>query len=103
MEVARKLFPTRALALLIGIGFLDLFVTAILHAHGLIVELNPLMRPLIEHSEWTFGLAKGATLVAAWGAMVWYAEHNRDFVRKVCLAGSIAYVAIWTIWFFSSM
>lgn len=97
--MATKLFPTRALALLLLIGFVDLVATAVMHQHGMIVELNPIMRPLIERSEWLFALVKGLTLVAAWAALVWYSEHNRDFVRKACLAGSAAYMTIWTAWF----
>ncbi len=40
--------PNRAILLLMSIGLIDLFATAILHAQGRIVELNPLMRPFIE-------------------------------------------------------
>lgn len=103
MTALRKVFPSRALVLLLLIGFIDLFTTAILHAKGLIVELNPLMRPLIERSEWTFVLVKSLSLLLAWGVMAWYANQNRAFVRKVCLAGSAAYVTIWLVWFLSSL
>lgn len=95
----RALVPTRPLALLMFIGFVDLIVTAWLHAHGLIIELNPLMRPLIEHSEWLFGAVKAFTLVSAWAVMVVYARQNREFVRKACLVGSSLYVTIWVVWF----
>ena len=95
----KKLFPTRALLLLLGIGFLDLVVTAVLHSQGLIVELNPLMKPFIERSEWLFAFVKALTLVAAWAAMVWYAKNNLDFVRKTSLVGAGAYTLIWTVWF----
>lgn len=95
----RTLVPTRPLALLMLIGFVDLFATAWLHAHGLIIELNPLMRPLIEHSEWLFGFVKACTLVSAWVVMVMYAKHNRQFVRNACLVGSALYVTIWVTWF----
>lgn len=78
---------------------MDLVVTAVLHAHGLIVELNPLMRPLIEHSEVLFSFVKGLTLVAAWYFMVKYSETHLAFIRQACLVGSAAYVGIWTIWF----
>lgn len=99
----RRIFPTRTLAVLMFIGFLDLFATALLHAQGLIVELNPIMRPLIERSEWLFGIVKAMTLISAWVAMAWYARVNRPFVRLACLWGSIAYLAIWSIWFFGAM
>ncbi len=95
----RSLFPTRALVLLMGIGAIDLVSTALLHRYGLIVELNPLMRPIIETSEWLFALVKGFTLVLAWLVMVRHYHSHRDFVRTAALSGSCAYVAIWLIWF----
>lgn len=61
--------------------------------------MNPAMRVFIERSEWLFAFVKGLTLVAAWIAMAWYAKTNRDFVRKACLVGSAAYLAIWSGWF----
>lgn len=97
--IFQKLFPSRALALLLGIGFLDLFATAILHANGLISELNPVMRPLIEHSEWTFGVVKGGTLLVAWLLMVRQCPDNLVFVRRACLVGSGIYVILWSTWF----
>lgn len=98
-----KLLPTRALGLLLGIGFLDLIVTAVLHAQGKIVELNPLMRVFIERGEWLFALVKGLTLGAAWVALALYARQNRLFVRKACIYASAAYVTVWCAWFFSSV
>ena len=98
-ELTRLLFPTRAIALLLLIGFVDLAVTAVLHAQGQIVELNPLMRVFIERSEWLFVFVKSATLVAGWFGMVAYARVNRDFVRKASLACSGLYLPIWTVWF----
>jgi hypothetical protein len=94
--------PTRAIGLLMAIGFLDLMMTAVLHHHGLIIELNPLMRPLIERSEWLFAIVKGATLVAAWWAMVKYAKTNVLFVRQAALLGSCAYLLVWNVWFWTS-
>ena len=101
-NIGELLCPTRALLLLMGIGFVDLVVTAALHANGQIVELNPLMRPLIEHSEWLFAAVKGFTLLAAWGVMAWYAQKNLDFVRKSCLLGSGVYLIVWSTWFLAS-
>ena len=63
--VARRLWPTRALVLLLAIGFFDLIVTAVLHANGMITELNPLMKPLLEQGEWLFAIVKSFTLIAA--------------------------------------
>jgi hypothetical protein len=101
-NVRQTVFPTRALVLLLAIGFFDLLLTAVLHANGLIVELNPLMRPLIEQSEWLFALVKTSTLVAAWCALAWYAKHNLRFVRQVCLLGSAVYLVVWSAWFLAT-
>lgn len=98
----KALLPSRALGLLLFIGFLDLVVTFILHARGLVVELNPLMRPLIERSEWLFAAVKGATLVWAWLVMAWYARYNREFVRHASLAASVVYVVVWCGWFWAA-
>lgn len=98
-EIVRTLFPTRAIALLLAIGFVDLVMTAVLHAGGQIVELNPLMKVLIERSEWLFVLVKSTTLVGAWFAMASYAKVNRHFVRKAAFLGSGLYMLIWTVWF----
>jgi hypothetical protein len=95
--------PTRALAVLMAIGFIDLVVTAVLHAQGQIVELNPLMKPLIETSEWLFAAVKGLTLVLAWLVMVKHADQNLPFIRKACVAGSAAYMIVWTVWFTAAM
>lgn len=95
----RQIFPTRWLILLLAIGTVDLIVTAVLHQRGLIVELNPIMRPFIERSEWLFVLVKGATLVLAWTVIARHAQKNLQFVRTACAAGCIAYSAVWTIWF----
>lgn len=96
------MFPTPALALLLGIGFIDLVSTAVLHRAGLIVELNPIMRVFITQSEWLFAFVKGLTLGGAWGAMAWYARHDRVFVHRAALAGSAVYVLVWCGWFFGS-
>lgn len=95
----RQFFPTNALALLLAIGFVDLVATAVLHSRGLIVELNPIMRPLIERSEWLFAAVKGLTLLLAWSVMHNYAKHNVRFVRKAAFLASSAYLFIWTTWF----
>lgn len=74
-------------------------MTAVLHAQGLIVELNPIMKGLIEQSEWLFAFVKASTLIAGWVALVWYARQNLQFVRKACTWGSAAYVLVWLLWF----
>ena len=69
----------------------------------MIVELNPIMRVLIEQSEWLFAFVKGGTLVLAWIVMSHYGKTNRLFVRNACLAGAAAYLLIWTSWFVASL
>jgi hypothetical protein len=99
----RVAIPTKSLGFLLIIGFTDLIVTAWLHAHGLIVELNPLMKGLIERSEWLFALVKGSTLIFTWVVLALYAREHREFVRKACLVGSLCYLIIWTTWFLGAM
>ena len=81
------------------IGFLDLILTAVLHANGMIVELNPIMKVLIERSEWLFVGVKALTLFAAWYALTSYSKVNLAFVRKASLTGAGIYLTIWTTWF----
>lgn len=95
----RAIVPTRTLILLMAIGFVDLAATALLHSRGLIVELNPAMKPFIDRSEWLFAIVKALTLVGAWIALAWYARQNLKFVRQACLWGSAAYLGIWLGWF----
>jgi len=81
------------------IGLVDLLVTAVLHARGQIVELNPVMRPFIDRSEWQFAFVKGMTLGLGWCVMRRYANSSPRFVRNVCLAGCLMYVGIWLVGF----
>jgi hypothetical protein len=94
--------PTRSLALLMAIGFTDLVATAWLHQRGLIQELNPVMALFLQHGELPFIIAKGLTLVGAWYVLARYAKTDLNFVRRACLGGSLAYAAIWTVWFVSA-
>jgi hypothetical protein len=84
------------------IGIVDLVATAWMHANGQIIELNPLMRVFIERSEWLFALVKGLTLIAAWSALAWYCKYNKTFVRRACMAGSAAYILVWSTWFLAA-
>jgi hypothetical protein len=77
------------------IGLLDLVATAGLHAQGKIVELNPLMAPLVERSEWLFVLVKGATLAVGGRVLDRLACDRPQFVTRACWAACGAYVAIW--------
>jgi hypothetical protein len=103
MITVKDAIPTRTILLLVGIGTIDLVTTAVLHAQGQIVELNPLMRLFIEQSEWLFAFVKGLTLVGGWFVLAWYARFNLVFVRKAALYGSLAYVLVWCGWFFGAM
>jgi len=98
----RELFPTPALAVLLLIGFVDLVSTAVLHHHGLIVELNPLMRPIIEASEWLFAAVKGMTLGLAWLLIAKHYPTNQRFATRACWFGCAAYLFIWCAWFFAA-
>lgn len=103
MITVKDAIPTRAIILFIGIGAIDLVTTAVLHAQGHIVELNPLMRLFIDQSEWLFAFVKGLTLVGGWFVLAWYARFNLAFVRKAALWGSVAYMAVWLSWFVGAM
>ncbi len=98
----QAILPSRSIAILMAIGFLDLVMTAWLHQRGLIVEMNPLMRPLIERSEWLFSAVKACTLIACWIVMARYCKVNKPFVRQAALVGSAVYLTVWTSWFLGS-
>jgi hypothetical protein len=95
----RVVFPSRGIPLLVGIGFIDLVTTAWLYHRGMIQEMNPLMRVLLEHGEWPFVLVKGLTIAFTWIALAKYTAQNPRFVRSACLFGALAYVALWGAWF----
>lgn len=99
----KAILPTRSIGLLVGIGAVDMIATAWLHAQGMIVEMNPIMRPFLASSEWLFIFVKSLTLIAAWVVMVHYARTNRAFVRSICLWGSVVYLSVWLIWFLIGM
>ena len=103
LQSVKAILPTRALGLFLLLGFADLAITAVLHAQGRVTELNPIMRPFIQRSELLFAFVKGTTLVAGWIALAWYARYNRDFVRKLSLVASGAYVTIWVVWFMATL
>ncbi|RYD43348.1 MAG: hypothetical protein EOP83_31905 [Verrucomicrobiaceae bacterium] len=87
-------FPTRALILLLAIGLLDLAVTAGLSAKGLIEERNPLMAPVLAHSEWSFVGVKLVTLVSAYLLLVRHSRVDQRAVKRACLWGSGAYLTL---------
>lgn len=98
-KIWKETVPTKAILLLMTIGFVDLITTAVLHSQHKIVELNPIMRPLIESSEWLFAGVKALSLILAWVMMARYAKSNLNFVRKAALVGAGTYLLIWTVWF----
>jgi hypothetical protein len=95
----RAIFPSRAIILLVSIGLIDLISTAWLHHRGMIVEMNPLMRVLLQNGEWPFVLVKGLTLAFTWIALAKYAKQNPSFVQRTCVIGSIAYLGLWATFF----
>lgn len=76
-----------------------MIATAWLYARGEIVEMNPLMSGFLAAGAWLFVLVKTATLAGAWYVMARYAQSNKEFVRRTCTWGAIAYASIWTGWF----
>jgi len=100
--VVRAIFPTRALAALLVIGLLDLIVTVFLHAHGQIEELNPVMAPLLAGGEWRFAMVKAITLGLAWVLLAHQAKSTPKQVRRACLFGCAAYLALLSGAFFAS-
>jgi hypothetical protein len=101
MQVMKLVFPTKGVAALVTIGMIDLISTAVLHKQGLITEMNPLMRVFIERNEWLFAFVKGMTIGAAWTALVWYAQQNKQFVARAAAWGAAAYLVLWGSWFFA--
>ncbi len=93
----RAVFPSRAIILLMSIGLVDLISTAWLNHNHQIVEMNPLMRFLLEHGEWPFVVVKAATLITTWVVLCNYAKQNIAFVRKVCLCASAMYLGLWFV------
>lgn len=84
----------RALALLLGIGLLDLVATAVLSAQGRIVEANPLMAPILARGELAFVVVKAATLALAGILLARAARRDPAGVRRACLAGSGIYALV---------
>lgn len=99
----RLLVPDISLLVLMAIGVVDLITTAMWHAKGQIVELNPLLRPIIESSEWSFVVVKGATLVLGYLGMVVYGRTHHEFVRAASRMGVILYIGIYLIWFLGGL
>lgn len=95
--------PTKPMAVLASIALVDLVVTAFLYQTGWIVELNPLMRPLLEHSTWVFALVKFSIVAVAYFVLQWYRRIDEEFVNRIATAGSLAYIALWTTWFLSGL
>ncbi len=84
---------------LIGVGLADLVSTVVLWQLGLIVELNPIMRPLLERSVWLFSGVKILTLVAAYVVLQVYRTRDEQFCRLAAKWGAVAYVVVWVVWF----
>lgn len=91
--------PAMETVLLMTIGLADLISTVVLHQLGLIVELNPIMRPLLDRSVLLFTLAKLATLLAAYLTLQLYRARDEQFCRLAARWGAVAYAGVWLTWF----
>lgn len=89
--------PPRELTLLMSVGLVDLVSTMVLYSLGLVVELNPIMRPLLQNSLVLFAAVKIATLLAAYVALQLYRSVDEQFVRKAALTGALAYILVWVV------
>lgn len=90
--------PPVPVLMLVGIAILDLLSTTILYSMGLIEEMNPLMRPLLEIHPALFAVVKMATIVAAFAGLQWYRRHDERFVRVASGWGAATYSIIWIGW-----
>lgn len=90
--------PPLPVIILMALGLVDLVSTVVLYELGLIEELNPLMRPLLEASAVLFVAVKLVTLVAAFAAMQWYVRKDERFVRMAATYGALAYSLLWATW-----
>ncbi len=91
--------PAVETVLLMGIGLADLVSTVVLYQLGLIVELNPIMRPLLDRSAALFTVVKLLTLVAAYVTLQLYRARDEAFCRQAAKWGAIAYAVVWLSWF----
>lgn len=73
--------------------------TAVLYSAGLIVELNPLMRPWLEGGVWQFCAVKSFTIVVAFVGLQYYRARDEKFVRFASRLGVVLYLGIWLGWF----
>jgi hypothetical protein len=100
-ELPEKTFMTRrhipGLAILVLLALLDLGSTLWWHSRGMMTEFNPLMRPLLEKSEWLFSGVKLLTLAALAAAVLSHARKNLSFCRRACALGAVAYASIWVM------
>ncbi|MER3413143.1 MAG: hypothetical protein C4341_02675 [Armatimonadota bacterium] len=91
--------PAVETVLLMALGLADLASTVVLYRLGLIVELNPVMRPLLERSLVLFTVVKLLSLAAAFVTLQLYRARDEDFCRVAAKWGAIAYAAVWLVWF----
>lgn len=62
------------------------------------VELNPLMRPLLNVGPWQFSAVKIAGLLLLWIVIRAHFDKNERFCRAACATGAALYGGIWTVW-----
>ncbi|MFN8139305.1 MAG: DUF5658 family protein [Fimbriimonadales bacterium] len=96
VRVARPPLPV---LLLVIVAVLDMISTAVLYSMGMIVELNPIMRPVLYGGVWQFCLVKSLTIILAFLGLQWYRAKDEKFVMLASKLGVTAYLVLWTGWF----
>src|SRR5262249_16730301 len=79
-----------------ALAAVDTFCTSRFVSAGQVVELNPLLAPLIAHHPWLFLLAKNALTVAAFGIIVRF--HLFRLAKHVLRASVGAYALLDLYW-----
>ncbi len=88
------LYETFALAMLC---LLDMAYTVAVVRTGLATESNPLMAPLIAHSNWAFVLVKSLTFVVPLLIIEIIRPLSPKFIRRALHLGAVAYVLTYLI------
>lgn len=93
-----RFFATPGVVVLSVLALTDMVTTLYWSASGRMVELNPLMRPLLETSPAAFAIAKLATVAALLAAVAVSYQGREQFCRTATAWGAGAYALIWSAW-----